>query len=339
MSDLLARDAASRRRALEPASFIVEAPAGAGKTELLTQRFLMLLSMVAEPEEIVAITFTRKAAAEMRARILDSLETAAAGAEPAAEHKRVTYALARAALAVAGQRGWTLVETPARLRITTIDALCAGLARQMPLLSRFGGEPRVVDDARRHYAEATRRTLALLGDEGEAGDTVAAALAYMDNDGERLARLLEDMLAKRDQWLGYAVNHPPYELAQQALETLVGSELSRLAGVLAGGQPTELMAVARFAAERVEADSPIAALGGWQRPLAGDLASLPRWRGLAELLLTKEGMPRKTLNKNQGLPAGKEGEAQKKSLQDFLDSLPAGQAAALARVRRLPDPV
>ncbi len=159
-ADLLQQDTKNRQRALALESFIVEAPAGAGKTELLTQRYLKLLAVVNEPEEIVAITFTNKAAAEMRSRVLQSLQDAADSVAIDKPHKKTTRELALQALARSAEQQWNLLEQPARLRINTIDSLCSTLARQLPILSRFGGQPGVVDDAAMHCQEAARRALA-----------------------------------------------------------------------------------------------------------------------------------------------------------------------------------
>ena len=127
-------DAPQRKAALDPArSFIVQAPAGSGKTELLIQRYLALLATVDEPEQVVAITFTRKAAAEMRGRVRSALESAAAGEEGETPHRQATLALARAAVARDLTRDWALLAQPQRLRIDTLDAFNAWLARQLPV--------------------------------------------------------------------------------------------------------------------------------------------------------------------------------------------------------------
>src|SRR5436190_22338160 len=139
-------DADERARALDPRrSFIVQAPAGSGKTELLIQRYLRLLARVERPEEIAAITFTRKAAAEMRKRVFGALAEARREPRPAQAHAASTWDFARAALEVNDRLGWKLEENAARLRVQTIDAFCVSLTRRMPILSRLGGQPETID--------------------------------------------------------------------------------------------------------------------------------------------------------------------------------------------------
>ena len=145
-------DLDERLRVLDPDdSFIVQAPAGSGKTGLLIQRYLKLLACVNEPEEIVAITFTRKAAAEMRERLMKALvQAASTSLTPGiAEtgYEKTTRETANAVLRRDIEASWHILENPSRLRIQTFDSLCASLTRQMPVLSGFGSQPETVEDA------------------------------------------------------------------------------------------------------------------------------------------------------------------------------------------------
>ena len=198
-----APDLGERRRALDTRrSFIVQAPAGSGKTELLIQRFLALLGGVGRPEEIAAITFTIKAAAEMRNRVFAALRAARNDARPTGAHRALTWDLARAALERNDALGWNLEENADRLRVQTIDALCASLTRQMPVLSRFGAQPESVEDARAMYVQAARNLLAALDDESDAASAdVARLLSHVDNNAAAAARLIADMLLRRDHWI------------------------------------------------------------------------------------------------------------------------------------------
>src|SRR5256714_14182960 len=131
-------DDAERAAALDVLrSFVVQAPAGSGKTELLMQRYLALVARVERPEAIVAMTFTRKAAGEIRERIITALREAVAapGLEPNRER---TLRLARAVLQRDATLGWQLAAQPARLQVHTIDALCMALTRQAPLTAKLG---------------------------------------------------------------------------------------------------------------------------------------------------------------------------------------------------------
>src|ERR1700728_225656 len=153
-------DQSQRDRALRiDCSVLVQAPAGSGKTDLLTRRFLSLLAEVDEPGQIVAITFTKAAAAEMRHRILAELEKASKSSLTAPLDDFSMEALARRALARSRALGWQVVDLPPQLRISTIDSFCRELAIQQPLLSGFGSDLRVAEQPYELYHRAARRTL------------------------------------------------------------------------------------------------------------------------------------------------------------------------------------
>ena len=339
--ELLQLDNDNRVRAIAPESFIVEAPAGAGKTELLTQRYLRLLSMVKDPEEIVAITFTNKAAAEMRSRILSSLQDAESELPVDKPHKQVTRKLALAALARDSELRWNLLAQPVRLRINTIDSLSSLLARQMPLLSRFGAQPAVIEDASAHYLEAASRTLASLEDEaghsGEDGGPVSAALQYFDNDAQRLSAQLALMLAKREQWLPHTGKHSVEDEAATGLRHLIQHDINAAETVLHESLQLRLMPVARYAASNLPCEHCVALLLDWETPLLPRQESLSLWLALCDLLLTRDGELRKEkgLNIKNGLPATDEGRTHKQALVEIMAGI--ADAAPLAKLRKLPD--
>ncbi|MCK6390095.1 MAG: UvrD-helicase domain-containing protein [Azonexus sp.] len=339
--DRLREDEIARQRALELSAFIVEAPAGAGKTELLTQRTLRLLATVDHPEEVLALTFTNKAATEMRDRILGSLEAATRPADALPPHKAETRKWALAVLARDAARQWQLLAHPGRLRVTTLDALCASLSRQMPFLSRFGAQPAVSDDSELHYANAARRLLELVESETPAGEVVAEALTFMENDAGRLERLLVAMLGRRDQWLPFAQRLNSEDLRHEVeagFAALVEADLLALARLLDASWQQRLMPLVRFAADNGAAG--LEALSDWREMLIGTAAQLPAWRALAGLLLTTQGEFRKSLTKNQGFPPGAPSAAQKADMLALLAELRTlpGLATALAQLACLPPP-
>ncbi len=346
-------DQPQRDAALDVArSFIVQAPAGSGKTGLLTQRYLALLARVEAPEEIVAITFTRKAAAEMRERILGALQAAAEGRAPASEHARRTLELAAAALRRDGEQGWAILQHPMRLRILTFDSLCASLVRQMPVLSGFGAAPAVVEDARPHYREAASRILEELESEGHSGHAVAALLRHLDNRHDRVQSLVAGMLAHRDQWLRHLTGNDEPRNRQRleaALQHIIVAALARAREAFPAEHKTKLVELLHFASDRLGPDSALAACRELDDLPPATITALPCWHALADWLLTAQGSLRKSITKNQGFPPKSAGstaeerarfEAMKLAMKDLLEALQQQQifADALAALRLLPAP-
>ena len=127
MNDTLLADQSAREMALDASqSFVVQAPAGSGKTELLIQRLLTVLATADSPSEVLAITFTNKAAGEMRERLHSALLSATAPEMP----DRSPLAMQRRALALRVLErdralGWRLLDGLNGVMIDTFDAFCA----------------------------------------------------------------------------------------------------------------------------------------------------------------------------------------------------------------------
>jgi ATP-dependent exoDNAse (exonuclease V) beta subunit len=366
-----------RQAALDPGrSFIVQAPAGSGKTGLLTQRFLRLLATVESPEEIIAITFTRKAAAEMRGRILQALADAQSapgdhgapadhGAQAADcaedDYARQTRELANAALAHARARDWRLLENPQRLRVRTIDSLCQYLARQMPLGSGFGDPPGIEEDAAELYRAAARSVLAELESVDPLANALADALATLlgelDNRMETVQELVADMLGRREQWLRHLFADNSRESIEGVLRSVVEAQLMRLREAFPADAAAALPALIRYAADNLGPDHALAVCRELRELPAATVAGLPAWSALADLLLTQQGAWRKGIDKRNGFPAGAGAPAQaKQAMCELLDGLRGGLhdglgdglhdesgdngalAALLHGLRHLPDP-
>ena len=338
-------DAEARESALDvQRSFIVQAPAGSGKTELLTQRFLALLATVETPESVLAITFTRKAAAEMRNRILEALRHCESAPELGPSLLPRTRDLARKVLGTDLQRGWGLLENPGRLRLLTIDALNQSLARRLPVLSGIGAGLGVEEDARKLYELASERLLLHLP-QGTARDRAAVAtlLAHVDNDVRKFIRLAAEMLARREAWLPEL----PADVEADGQEAAARRELEDARGMLVlhhlaalrEAFPEDLLAeccfYARGAADVLVADGLNTAVSAWAgvSVLPGiELDDVPLWHGLAAFLLTREGKPRKSFSITQGVRA-----AGKDAARAELKQRICGAASALGPLQNLCD--
>ena len=238
-------------RAADPgASTWLSANAGSGKTRVLTDRVARLLLRGTNPQNILCLTYTKAAAAEMQNRLFQRLGGWAM--LPDSDLRRALADLGEdppddsAGLARARRLFAQALETPGGLRIQTIHAFCAGLLRRFPL--EAGVSPQ--------FAEMEDRATALLRAEvadaiaaGPDGAVVDALAAYLG--GDDIAPLLTAIAAEPDRFaapfdeagLRAALDLDPDQteatLAAPYADAGVTALLTRLVALCAEGSPAD----------------------------------------------------------------------------------------------------
>ena len=348
----------ARQNALDiTCSIAVQAPAGSGKTELLSLRFLKLLAACQYPEEVLAITFTKKAANEMAQRILNTLEWAQQIDPNSIDTQldRDRYEIANSVLKQDKKESWQLQQSPNRLRIQTIDSFCNFLASKLPILSNFGGPLQISEQIDDCYHLAIRNSLKLLDEDLPISNAIGELMLHFDNDSEKLETLLTNLLKQREQWIGDIVGVA--SSPEHAMDYLTSNLLELIEESIENAQSllepyvAELMPLLRYATnnlseERIESDL----------LLCSDLNDLPEcshtnlnsWIGLTSLFLVKTGTAfRKDVRKGEGFPpqsGDKEQKALQKEKKEAMKALLKSMAESpellqtLDYLRRLPLP-
>jgi ATP-dependent exoDNAse (exonuclease V) beta subunit len=347
-------DQAQRIEALDPhRSILVQAPAGSGKTDLLTRRFLRLLAEVDDPGQVVAITFTRAAAAEMRHRILAELEKASAREAVELDADEFSMeALAARAFERSRQLDWRILDLAAQLRISTIDSFCRDVAIQQPIHSGIGNNLQISERPTDLYRRAARATLQRLGDAAQQvlSDAIKDLLLWRDNGWKELEELLVKMLGQRDRWMHRFVltREPDWNEIRERLErpfaNAVRAALDGLTPLMnqVPGAGDEAIGLAQFACTQGASDlhRDLAELASFPHGPHQDTIALEDARNaylcLANLLLTKQDRFRRQFNITLGFP--KEHTEEKLRIQDLSEQLSTvpGLEEALAGVRKLP---
>jgi ATP-dependent helicase/nuclease subunit A len=343
-------DSPARQHAIAASgSVLIQAPAGSGKTTLLAQRYLRLLATVDAPERILALTFTRRAAQEMRERVMQALQAASSTECPATMNPR-TWQLGIAAKRHLGSVGIDVEAHPSRLRIETIDAFNAWLAGQLPITAGAGSRLNLIEKARPLYEEAARRALA--HDEPDRyGTAVDRVLALDDQRWQSLVTLISQMLPSRDRWLpllaGQLQATRVLDEAQlrrvrrqldEDLELLVSRALGIAHETIGGERLQALSRLLHAAALRLE--GPQSEMAAWQADasvLRADTGDMARWRGVAAMLLTADAAYRKRFTKNEGFPPQCADKSNMMNLIAELDREPA-ILRTLVEIRALPAP-
>ncbi|MEM7217490.1 MAG: UvrD-helicase domain-containing protein [Pseudomonadota bacterium] len=330
-----ARDAATlvdheaRERAVDRRrSCIVQAPAGSGKTTLLARRYVNLLTTVDYPEQILAITFTIKAAAEMRQRVLRLLTE---------DHPQSV-----AAMAHARERGWDLLRYPMRMRIQTIDAFAMHLTRALPVTSELHAAS-IDTEPQALYELAVQRVFARLqGGDSAQEQALTACLAHFGNNFSQLSGLLVSMLERRPSWFYPLIRELSPSLGTKQLTSQLAAAAKQIRDA-ATQQLRDALGASRAQALEPLAQYSIAQLTIKDPDKAPDPDDL--WGHIAALLIKSDTtltklVGRKTVTASNGFPTGAAGAANKRDMLEMLAATAEETATLRAAYlrHRAPDP-
>lgn len=286
-----------RERALHLRSFIVEAPAGSGKTRLLTDRYLKLLTIVDAPEEIIAITFTKKAASEMKSKILDRI-------------KKGDSPFAQTILKRSQEKNWGIERDLSRLKIMTIDKFCHNVVSQIPILSKIGNNPNVTDIPEKFYEESVKQTL----QSKENIEDIKIVFTHYDNEYEKITRRLVAMMSIRDQWksrchkLTQKVNAKIIEESNAYLDHLVKPIYQKIKDSLNHDQLNDLIQVLHYLENtKLRKDIKLENKNSFNF----DIEEISLWHTIAQILFTDKNTRRTSISTREGFKNDKEGEIYK----------------------------
>lgn len=200
-------------KASDPAvSAWVSANAGSGKTFVLTRRVIRLLLAGAKPSQILCLTFTKAAAAEMANRVFKTLGQWVAVRREQLEGELADM-LGRPPTIRELERAPTLfalsLDSPGGLKIQTIHAFCEALLHQFPLEANVSGHFKVIEDSQQDalIIEARRQEMLALESEADAGNTGAKAafdeLLRLASD-DAIEKGLDNLIARREPFLAWA---------------------------------------------------------------------------------------------------------------------------------------
>ena len=303
-------------------SFIVQAPAGSGKTELITQRYLKLLGCADQPENVLVMTFTNKAVDELKHRIINALNQVKMTA-PKEQHKLTTFQLAKQVMEQSRKNKWDLLNHPSRIKIVTFDSLSSLIVSRYPSLDQLI-PPRTMTDSYESeeiYKKVAENTIKNIDDK-DYTKCISSVFLYLDNNVERFCKLIVHMLKKREQWLTklYRQGVLDTKSLEQTAQEIIIDHLKVLRKTA-----NEILSPKFFNLLRTNKRDDINKI--LKLPNC-NLEDLSQWQSIAELLLTKDGNWRKNVDKKIGFPP--ELKEEKEYLKIILEEL--GSASSFKKI-------